>query len=103
MGVAGAAAALRGLLGVGEGNDGWRPVSRGISGPGVEMTHPEWKQAWKGSRVKAYRRLGRTDFEISDIVLGSGPLKGDEGTEIASLAIEPKGNGIDCAEEPLAL
>jgi len=96
---AGGTAALRGLFGVGTGTDGWLGVSEQISNAAVEKTHPEWKQAWKGSRVRRYRRLGRTGFEVSDIVLGTGRITGEIGERVARLAIERGVNYFDTAPD----
>lgn len=45
-------------------------------------THPTWPDEWKGAHVRAYRRLGRTGFEVSDISLGTGAIKGENGEGI---------------------
>ena len=42
---------------MGRGGRGWKPVFSQIFSDDVVETHPEWKEAWKGSRVRAYRRL----------------------------------------------
>jgi aryl-alcohol dehydrogenase-like predicted oxidoreductase len=91
---AGATGALRGLFGVGTGHGGWGAIGGKISSDeGVVKTHAEWKQAWKGSRVRAHRRLGRTGYEVSDVVLGTGRIRGEDGEQIARLAIE---RGVNC-------
>ena len=60
--VGGAAAFSNAWLGLGRGGRGWqRPVGEIFEAP-VPETHPEWLAAWKGSRVRAHRRLGRTDW-----------------------------------------
>jgi len=97
--VAGGAAFTRAFFGLGTGGPGWRPVAGGISAAGVPTTHPSPPDAWAGSRVQAYRRLGRTEFRISDIVLGSGPLSGDRGTEIARLAFDRGVNYVDTSPD----
>ncbi len=96
--VAGAAAALRGLFGVGEGNAGWKSIGSGINAD-VPRTHPDWKAAWKGSRVHAHRRLGRTDWDVSDIVLGTGRIRGEDGERIARLAIDRGVNYFDTSPD----
>jgi aryl-alcohol dehydrogenase-like predicted oxidoreductase len=98
MVVAGIAAAARGLLGVGQGGRGWKAVSDGI-GADVETTHEEWKESWKGSRVRDYRRFGRTDWEVSDIVLGTGRIRGEDGEQIARLAIDRGINYFDTSPD----
>jgi hypothetical protein len=97
--VAGAAAALRGAFGLGTGHGGWYGVGKHISGPSVARTHPEWKEAWKGSRVRAHRRLGRTGYAVSDIVLGTGRIRGGDGEAIARLAIERGVNYFDTSPD----
>jgi hypothetical protein len=98
--VAGGTAAARGLLGVGEGNGGWLGVSGNIaSSEGISFTHADWKEEWKGSRVRNYRRLGRTGWEVSDIVLGTGRIRGENGERIARLAIDRGINYFDTSPD----
>ncbi len=89
----------RGWFGVGRGGRGWKPVFEEIFGDNVVETHPEWKEAWKGSRIRAHRRLGRTDWQVSDIVLGTGRISGEEGEQIGRLAIERGVNYFDTAPD----
>jgi len=89
----------RGLLGLGYGGRGWKPVFGQIFGDGVAETHPEWKEAWKGSRVRAHRRLGRTGWQVSDIVLGTSNISGEKGERIGRLAIERGVNYFDTAPD----
>ncbi len=96
---AGAAAFGRAYFGLATGGPGWRPIAGNISAPGVPGTHENPPAAWQGSRVKAYRRLGRTEFQISDVVLGSGGLKGEEGTAIARLAFDRGVNYVDTSPD----
>ena len=95
----GAAAAGRGLLGIGTGTTGWLPVSSHINDRTVPFTHPEWKDAWRGSRVQSYRRFGRTGWQVSDIVLGTGRINGEEGETIGRLAIERGVNYFDTSPD----
>jgi len=97
--VAGGAAFARTFFGFGTGGPGWQPIAGGISGEGVAGTDPNPRSEWKDSRVRAYRRLGRTEFRISDIVLGSGPISGEQGTEIARLAFDRGVNYVDTAPD----
>jgi aryl-alcohol dehydrogenase-like predicted oxidoreductase len=98
--VAGATGLLRGLFGLGTGHGGWSGVNQHIaSDDGIVKTHAEWIEAWKGSRVRAYRRLGRTGFEVSDVVLGTGKIRGSDGEAIARLAIERGVNYFDTAPD----
>ena len=76
------AAGLTGALahtffGIGKsGGEGWAGVQGGInSDDGIVKTHPTWDDAWKGARVESYGRLGRTEWPISDTVLGAGRIR----------------------------
>jgi aryl-alcohol dehydrogenase-like predicted oxidoreductase len=97
--VAGGASAGRALFGVGTGTGGWMPINDDINDRKVAFTHPEWKDAWKGSRVRSYRRFGRTGFEVSDIVLGTGRIHGESGERIAREAIERGVNYFDTSPD----
>lgn len=97
--VAGGAAAGRAFYGVGTGTDGWRGVSSDINDKSVPFTHPEWKEGWKGSRVQSYRRFGRTEWDISDIVLGTGRIEGEQGVAIAKAALERGVNYFDTSPD----
>jgi aryl-alcohol dehydrogenase-like predicted oxidoreductase len=56
--------------------------------------------AWRGARVSEYRRLGRTDFQVSDISLGSGASTGGRQTPaVAREAIERGVNYFDTAPD----
>jgi aryl-alcohol dehydrogenase-like predicted oxidoreductase len=89
----------RGWLGLGYGGRGWQPVFTEIFGDNVVETHPEWKAEWRGSRIRDHRRLGRTDWRVSDIVLGTGGISGEEGEKIGRLAIERGVNYFDTAPD----
>jgi predicted aldo/keto reductase-like oxidoreductase len=97
--VGGGALFARAFRGVGNEGRGWSPVAAEIFGAEVTRTHPEWKGGWKGSRVQGYRRLGRTGWEVSDIVMGSGPLRGEKGDQIVRLALERGVNYIDTSPD----
>ncbi len=89
----------RAARGVGTGGGGWQvPVSE-IFIQEVPETHESWEGAWKGSRVQRYGRLGRTDWPVSDIVVGTGPLRGEKGTEIVKLALERGVNYVDTSPD----
>lgn len=89
----------RSLAGVGNEGRGWsRPASE-IFGGDVVKTHPDWKDEWRGSRVASYGRLGRTEWPVSDTVLGTGALVGEHGTKIVKLALERGVNYIDTAPD----
>jgi len=76
-----------------------------VSGRNIFLVRPpyradESRAAWTGSRVAEYRRLGRTDFRISDISLGSGSSTGGRQTpEVAREAIERGINYFDTAPD----
>ena len=107
-GAAGASALAAGLtgalghafLGVGKsGGDGWLGVQGRInSNDGIVKTHPTWDDAWKGARVQSYGRLGRTEWPISDTVLGAGRLRADD-WKIVRGALDRGINYIDTAPD----
>jgi len=89
----------RSWLGVGNDGRGWGTVFTQIFGAGVPETHPDWNDTWKGSRIAAHRRMGRTDWQASDIVLGAGGVSGKEGVQIVRQALERGVNYIDTAPD----
>ena len=95
----GGAAAARAVFGIGTGTKGWAPVSGQINDREIAFTHPEWKEGWKGSRVQSYRRFGRTGWNVSDIVLGTGRIEGEDGEQIGRLAIERGVNYFDTSPD----
>ena len=101
-GLAGGTAALRSLYGVGTKDVGWAAASGGIQAE-AETTSPEYPDAWKEARVEGYRRLGRTGFEISDIVVGAGRVgrlvEGQKGSQIVRLAIDRGVNYVDTSPD----
>lgn len=98
--VAGLAGALaHALFGVGKRGEGWWSVQTRInSNEGIVKTHPTWEEAWKGARVGAYGRLGRTGWPISDTVLGAGRLRAED-WRIVRGALERGVNYIDTAPD----
>ena len=62
---------------------------------GVVKTNPTWKSEWKGSRVESYGRLGRTDWPVSDTVLGAGRLRGERGEEDVRIVLEAFERGVN--------
>jgi predicted aldo/keto reductase-like oxidoreductase len=95
----GGAMFARTLGGVGTGVPGWGDTLGQIFGGEVVKTHPEWKESWKGSRVREYGRLGRTEWRVSDTVLGTGRLQGEAGEKVARLALSRGINYIDTAPD----
>jgi predicted aldo/keto reductase-like oxidoreductase len=97
--VGGLAAVSRTWFGVGTGTKGWQPVATHILDREMPFTHPEWKDEWRGSRVQGYRRFGRTEWNVSDIVLGTGRIEGEAGETIARQAIERGVNYFDTSPD----
>jgi predicted aldo/keto reductase-like oxidoreductase len=89
----------RSMAGIGNDGRGWSRPANEIFGGDVVKTDPNPKPAWQGSRVQAYGRLGRTEWPVSDTVLGTGRIKGDLGEKVARLAIERGVNYIDTAPD----
>jgi len=98
-GAGGALALARAFLGLGNEGRGWRPTATRIFGDEVPHTAPDWRDEWKGARVRAWRRLGRTGFEVSDISLGTGGLSGENGEAIVREALERGVNYLDTAPD----
>lgn len=98
--VLGAAAGFgRAATGAAMGGKGWATVTGPALWPAVPMTHPEWKDEWKGATVQRYRRLGRTDAKVSDICIGAGPISGDKGERIVREALDRGVTYIDTAPD----
>lgn len=76
-----------------------------VTGRNIFMVRPPYKadvarDAWVGSRVTGYRRLGRTNAYVSDISMGSGSSTGGRQTlEVAKEAIERGINYFDTAPD----
>jgi aryl-alcohol dehydrogenase-like predicted oxidoreductase len=66
-------------------NKGWLPVANDFFITKVDNIALEARPEWKESRIKSYRRLGRTNAMVSDISLGSGRINN---VEVARLALE---------------
>jgi len=77
-------------------NRGWVQVADEIFKAEVENTAPVLRAEWRGSRVRNYRRLGRTNFDVSDIAVGTGRF---QGTEVARMAMERGVNYFDTAPD----
>jgi predicted aldo/keto reductase-like oxidoreductase len=99
LAVGGMAAAGRAFFGVGHRGGGWAAVGEHIMDRDMDFTHPEWKQGWKGSRIADYRRFGRTEWNVSDIVLGTGRIRGEDGERIARLALDRGVNYFDTSPD----
>jgi predicted aldo/keto reductase-like oxidoreductase len=89
----------RAFLGWGNEGRGWNRPAGEIFGGEVEKTHASPAPEWKGARIQAYRRLGRTGFEVSDISLGTGAIKGENGEAIVRDALARGVNYLDTAPD----
>ncbi|MCH2169329.1 aldo/keto reductase [Myxococcota bacterium] len=96
-GVGAVAATARGLMGLGSGRS-WREIAI-IQDSSVITTHPDWSSDWREARIRDHRRFGRTGWEISDIVLGTGRITGELGERIARRAIERGVNYFDTSPD----
>ncbi|GAG52511.1 unnamed protein product, partial [marine sediment metagenome] len=102
--LAGGAASLGGLLGVGAASfarlSPWLTVSKPMNDAEAPTEDPSPRADWKGSRIREYRRLGRTEARISDISLGSTKIRAEKGgEEIARRLIELGVNYFDTAPD----
>ena len=89
----------RAFQGWGNEGRGWNRPGQEIFGGNVVKTNPTWPDEWKGARVKAYRRLGRTGVEVSDISLGTGAIRGENGEAIVREALERGVTYLDTAPD----
>jgi hypothetical protein len=89
----------RAFLGWSNEGRGWNRVGGEIFGGDVAKTHPSWPDEWKGAHVRAYRRLGRTGVEVSDISLGTGQVRGENGERIVREALARGVNYLDTAPD----
>ena len=96
VGASGVVTAAAGAAGVLIPNSRWRRVGNEIFFADVEKNAPVQRAEWAGSRVQAYRRLGRTGAMVSDISLGSG---GIDDIKVALRAIERGVNYFDTAPD----
>lgn len=94
-----AAAWARAFRGLGNGGRGWDAVFEGIFRAEVAKTHPTYPDEWKGARVEATRRLGRTGWQVSDVVLGAGRTAGEKGEAVVRLALERGVNYVDTSPD----
>ncbi len=97
LGVGGVVGSL--LAAVGR-NYRWATVTGTAIGVQTPTQDPNPRAEWSGSRIRAYRRLGRTEFRVSDISLGSSRIRPENGgEEIARAAIERGVNYFDTAPD----
>jgi hypothetical protein len=99
----GAAATTGGLIATGAAAFvrplGWITITSPSITPETPTSDPNPHDEWKGARIASYRRLGRTGFEVSDISLGSGRIKGGLGEDLAREAIARGVNYFDTAPD----
>jgi aryl-alcohol dehydrogenase-like predicted oxidoreductase len=91
---------VHGFLGVGRETGNWSSLPV-ILGPAIKK-HPEWKGEWKESRIAEHRRMGRTEFSVSDIALGSAGIHGELGERVVRTALDRGVNYIDTAPDYVA-
>jgi len=91
-------AASRSLFGWGRDDTGWKAVNEGIQAK-IDPTSPTYPEAWKGASVVAHRRLGRTGWKVSDIVVGSGRIRDQKGTDLVRLALDRGVNYVDTSPD----
>src|SRR5262249_45992015 len=75
VGGAAVAASVGGVAAAVGRNAGWIAVGREIFGAKVETASPSPRAEWADSRIRAQRRLGRTNAMVSDISLGSARIR----------------------------
>jgi predicted aldo/keto reductase-like oxidoreductase len=102
--LAGAAASLGGLVGVGAASvarfSPWITVSKPMADAKAPTEDPNPRVEWKDARIREYRRLGRTEARISDISLGSTKIRAEKGgEEIARRLIDRGVNYFDTAPD----
>ena len=101
----GSGATVGGLAGVGVAVVGrlygWLAVTLPNVTADTPMVAVTAKPEWKGARVREYRRLGRTNFEVSDISLGTGstPKNRKDAEDVVRDAIERGVNYFDTAPD----
>lgn len=79
---------------------GWLTVTAPAIQVDVPHTDPNPLPGWADAQIRSYRRLGRTGFEVSDVSLGSGRIREDNGGEaIARAALERGVNYFDTAPD----
>lgn len=77
-------------------NRGWVAVGQDFFAAKVESVAPQPRPDWQESRVRSYRRLGRTGALVSDISLGSARIND---VAVARYAIERGINYFDTAPD----
>ncbi len=93
-GAVGAAAAVAGS------NLGWLVRTGSALGARTPLDSPTQSPQWKDARIRSYRRLGRTNVEVSDISLGSAAIRPESGgEELARAALDRGVNYFDTAPD----
>jgi predicted aldo/keto reductase-like oxidoreductase len=78
---------------------GWRPIARDFFFTEVEYVSPTYQPSGEPARIRAMRRLGRTNVMVSDISLGSGRITKQNGLEVARAALDRGLNYFDTAPD----
>jgi len=99
--LAGGFAVARSLFGAAASERAWWPIFSRVLGdqPDIVRTHPAWLPRWNDSRVQAHRRMGRTEWPVSDIALGAGRISGERGVSVLRAALDRGVNYIDTAPD----
>ncbi len=101
--LAGFAVSIGGIIGsigatIGR-NVGWMTITGPSMASQVPTSADVPRKEWQGARIQSYRRLGRTNFEVSDVSLGSGGIKGEVGEQVARESIARGINYFDTAPD----
>lgn len=76
----------------------WLPVVGEIAATVPTLSKIQ-RPEWQGAQVKNYRRLGRTNAMVSDISLGSGRIRDNDGKRVAIESIRRGVNYFDTAPD----
>ncbi len=77
-------------------NRGWLPVANDFFLTKVEKTAASPRPEWRAAKIVSYRRLGRTNVNVSDISLGGG---GINDVSVARYALEKGINYFDTSPD----
>ena len=102
--LAGSAAVAGGAIGVAAAVSarlfGWMTVTGPSIGPAAVQTDPNPRDEWEGARIQRYRRLGRTNVEVSDIAMGTTQLfRNPDPVAVMRAALDRGVNYIDTSPD----